>query len=78
LHIAQSALLIAATRCARNGLSDFSMLFSFAEDSSKLKTASGRRIFVLDPGLETGATNLFGVKSGGVVVTNVLNGGNDK
>jgi hypothetical protein len=54
------------------------MLFSFEEDCSKLKTASGRRIFVSDPGLKTGATNLFGVMSGGVVFTNVLNGGNDK
>jgi len=78
LHVAQIALLIVATRCAQNGLSDFSMLFSFAEDSSKLKTASGRRISFWIPGLETEATNLFGVKSGGVVLTNVLNGGNDK
>jgi len=42
LHIAQIARPAAATRSARNGFPDFSRLFSFAEDSSKLKTASGR------------------------------------
>jgi hypothetical protein len=78
LHIAQIAWQAAATRSAQNGFPDFPMLFSFAEDCSKLKTASGRRIFVSDPGLKTGATNLFGVMSGGVVFTNVLNGGNVK
>jgi hypothetical protein len=54
------------------------MLFSFEEDFSKLKTASGRGIAVSDPALETGATNLFDGMSGGVVVTDAINGGNDK
>jgi hypothetical protein len=47
------------------------------DDSSKLKAVSRRGIGVSDPALKTGETNLFSGMSGGVVVADVINGGND-
>jgi hypothetical protein len=43
----------------------------------KLKAAAGRGVAVSDPSLKTDETYLFGGISGGVVVTDVINGGND-